>query len=64
VAQPVEKKKAQNLFPGVIEHYGTTNRNSRFVLHECVEGLFVIVAPLMKKWTSVKQHGREFLEWQ
>lgn len=52
------------LLPALIQHYSTTHRNSSFVLHKSVEGLFVIMTPLMKQWTSVEKHLRELLQWQ
>jgi hypothetical protein len=33
-------------------------------MHESVESLFVVVAPLMEKRASVEKHGRKLLERQ
>lgn len=52
------------LFPGIVQHNSTTNRNSRLILHERVERLLMIVAPLVKERTSVKQHRRKLFEWK
>lgn len=62
MAWPTPSSKPEHLLPCVVEHNCTTNGYSGFVLHECVEGLLVIVTPLAKQGTCIEQHGRKFLE--
>jgi hypothetical protein len=61
---PCSVEWSANLLPCVIEHDGTAYWDSGLILHESVKCLFVVMTPLVEKWTCMEQHCREPLQGQ